>query len=416
MSPATHLALINFFTGDIQGGLGPFLATWLAANGHWGPARVGSVTTAIGLFALLLNGPAGALVDHTSFPRLQLGLACGAILAGTLLIVPAHTMPWVLASQFLTGAGGALLLPALTLFTLGIVGKQNFPHQQGRNQAFNHAGIVFAAILIAGCGPLLGLDAPFWVFGSMAFAAIVAIVVTPMRAFNGRRAHGWEESEPDDIEHRSTMREVLGNPRLILLAAALALFNLANGYMLSLVGQRLVATGHNATGWIAIYVIVAQLTMIPVALWAGSRADQAGRRRLLLIACLALPLRAVFCAMVTDPRALMAAELLDGISSGLIGVAVPLVVADLTWGSGRTQTALGALNSLQGLGGALSGLLGGTLVSLLNWNEAFLALAVPAVAAAALALWLEESRDVAMPFPPAPLPATARPRPGLTRR
>jgi MFS family permease len=415
MSPAAHLGLINFFTGDIQGGLGPFLATWLAANGHWGPARVGSVTTAIGLFALMLNGPAGAIVDHTSRPRLQLGLACGAILAGTLLIVPAHTMVWVLMSQFMTGAGGALLLPALTLLTLGIVGKQKFPHQQGRNQAFNHAGIVFAAVLIAACGPLLGLGAPFWVFGSMAFAAIIAVIMTPLHAFNGRRAHGWEESEPDEIEHRSTMREVLSNPRLILLAVALALFNLANGYMLSLVGQRLVATGHDATSWIAVYVIVAQLTMIPVALWAGSRADQGGRRRLLLIACLALPVRALLCAMVTDPRGLMVAEVLDGISSGLIGVAVPLVVADLTWGSGRTQTALGALNSLQGLGGALSGLLGGLLVSLLNWNDAFLALAVPAVAAAGLALWLQETRDVAMPFPPAP--ATGhQPGPELGRR
>ena len=402
MSPAAHLALINFFTGDIQGGLGPFLGTWLAANGHWSAARVGSVTTVIGLFALMLNGPAGALVDHTSFPRLQLTLACGAILGGTLVILPAHTMVWVLTSQFLTGAGGALLLPALTLLTLGIVGKQNFPQQQGRNQAFNHAGIVFAAALIGFGGPLLGLGAPFLVFGSMAFAAILAVIITPLHAFNGRRAHGWAESEPDHIEHRSSMREVLSNPRLLLLAAALALFNLANGYMLSLVGQRLVATGHNATGWIAVYVIVAQFTMIPVALWAGLRADQAGRRRLLLIACLALPLRALFCATVTDPWALMAAEVLDGVSSGLVGVAVPLVVADLTWGSGRTQTALGALNSLQGLGGALSGLVGGTLVSLLNWNEAFLALAVPAVAAAGLALWLEESRDVGMPFPPAP--------------
>jgi MFS family permease len=410
MSPAAHLALINFFTGDIQGGLGPFLGTWLAANGHWSAARVGSVTTAIGLFALMLNGPAGAIVDHTSFPRLQLGLACAAILAGTLLILPAQTLTWVLASQFLTGAGGALLLPALTLLTLGIVGKRRFPRQQGRNQAFNHAGIVFAAVLIGTCGPVLGLGAPFVIFGAMAFAAIIAVAITPLRAFNGRRAHGWAESEPDEIEHRSTMLEVLSNSRLLLLAAALALFNLANGYMLSLVGQRLVVTGHDATGWIAVYVVVAQLTMIPVALWAGSRADQAGRRRLLLIACLVLPVRAIFCAMVTDPRWLMAAEVLDGISSGLIGVAVPLVVADLTWGSGRTQTALGALNSLQGLGGAMSGLFGGTLVSLFNWNEAFLALAVPAVGAAALALWLEESRDEGMPFPPKPvsLPVTAQ--------
>jgi MFS family permease len=421
MSPAAHLALINFFTGDIQGGLGPFLATWLAADGHWSPARVGTVTTVIGLFALMLNGPAGAIVDLTSRPRLQLGLACGAILAGTLLIVPAHTLVWVLASQFMTGAGGALLLPALTLLTLGIVGKQRFPHQQGRNQAFNHAGIVFAAILIGLSGPVLGLGAPFWIFGAMAFAAIIAVIITPLHAFNGRRAHGWEENEPDEVEHRSTMRQVLGNPRLLLLAGALALFNLANGYMLSLVGQRLVATGHDATGWMAVYVIVAQFTMIPVALWAGSLADQSGRRRLLLIACVTLPVRAVLCALVTDPRGLMLAEVLDGVSSGLIGVAVPVVVADLTWGSGRTQTALGGLNTLQGLGGALSGLLGGLLVTELDWHGAFLALAVPAVAAAGLAFWLQETRDVETPFPaepvPTPRPAVApRPQPELSQR
>jgi MFS family permease len=419
MSPAAHLALITFFTGDIQGGLGPFLATWLAANGHWSPARVGTVTTAIGLFALMLNGPAGAMVDHTSYPRLQLGLACAAILAGTLLIVPNHSLAGVLVSQFVTGAGGALLLPALTLLTLGIVGKRNFPHQQGRNQAFNHAGIVFAAILIGVSGPVLGLGAPFWIFGAMAFAAIIAVVITPLRAFNGRRAHGWEESEPDHIEHRSTMRQVISNPRLLLLAAALGLFNLANGYMLSLVGQRLVATGHDATGWMAVYVVVAQLTMIPVALWAGSLADQSGRRRLLLIACITLPMRAVLCAMVTDPRWLIVAEVADGLSSGLIGVAVPVVVADLTWGSGRTQTALGALNSLQGLGGALSGLVGGMLVSWLDWHGAFLALAVPAVGAAAVAFWLQETRDVEMPFP-AETPPAARPapvpQPQFTRR
>ena len=39
MLATTHLALINVFTGDIQGGLGPFLGTWLAETGGWSPAR-----------------------------------------------------------------------------------------------------------------------------------------------------------------------------------------------------------------------------------------------------------------------------------------------------------------------------------------------------------------------------------------
>ncbi len=45
----------------------------------------------------------------------------------------------------LAAAGGTLLLPAVTALTLGIVGKDRFPKQQGRNQAFNHLGILLAA-------------------------------------------------------------------------------------------------------------------------------------------------------------------------------------------------------------------------------------------------------------------------------
>lgn len=394
MSPAAHLAFINFFTGDIQGGLGPFLATWLAATGHWSPAHVGSVMTAIGLFALVLNGPAGALVDQSRHPRALLAGACGLILLGTLMIVPAaHDLLWILLSQCLAAIGGILLLPALTLFTLGIVGKAHFPSQQGRNQAFNHAGIVFAAVLIGLGSRWLGPSAPFWIFGAMACGAIVSVLLTPLRVFNGRRAHGWAESEPDEVEHRSALRTILGNGRLALLALALGLFNLANGYMLALVAQRLSVSGHDAGSWLAGYVIVAQCTMIPVALWAGGRAQHAGRRRLLALACLVLPLRAVFSAFVTDPLWLILAEVLDGVSAGLVGVAVPLVVADLTWGTGRTQTALGAVNTGQGLGGALSGLAGGAVVTWFGWEGAFLALAVPAVAAAVLVFRLEENRE-----------------------
>lgn len=393
MSPTAHLGLINLFTGDIQGGLGPFLATWLAADELWSPGRTGTVMTVIGLFALLLNGPAGLFVDHARRPRRLLAAACGAIFLGTLLLLATrHDLSWVLFSQGLAALGGILLLPGIMLLTLGMVGRAGFPAQQGRNQAFNHGGIVLAAILIGFGDHWLGPTAPFWVFGAMALCAILAVVATPLHAFNGRRAHGWEESEPDEVEHRSGIAVVLRNPKLGILALALALFNLANGYMLALVAERLVTSAHDGDSWLAGYVVVAQAVMIPVALAAGLWAERGGRRRLLVLACLVLPVRALFSAFVTDPYWLILAEVMDGVSSGLIGVAVPLVVTDLTWGSGRTQTALGAVNTGQGVGGALSGLAGGAAVTCFGWQGAFLALAVPAVAAAALVFWLDESR------------------------
>ena len=398
MSPTGHLAAINFFTGDIQGGLGPFLATWLAQTGHWSPSRVGLVTTVVGLGTLLLNGPAGVLADQTGRPRLLLGLACGAILAGTVSLLFVQSFAGVLLAQFLAAAGGTMVLPALTSLTLGIVGKTAFPSQQGRNQAFNHAGILVAALLVAGGAAILGPSASFTVLGGMAVAAVLAVVTTPAKAWNGRRAHGWQEDEPDETQPRHPLLAVLANRRLLLFAATLALFNLGNGSMLSLLGQRLAASGGDATRWTAVYVVVAQLTMIPIALWAGSRADKRGRRHLMLIASAALLTRAVLSALVTHPVWLVPVEVLDGVASGLLGVAVPVLVADLTWGSGRTQTALGAVNMLQGIGGAVSGVLGGALVAWLSWTGAFLLLALPAAAALGLALWLEETRTVEAPY------------------
>ncbi len=392
MLATTHLALINVFTGDIQGGLGPFLGTWLAGAAAWSPARIGLVTTLVGVGSLLLSAPFGALVDRLGRPRLLIALACGAILCGTLAILPARSFGGVFAAQMLAAAGGTLLLPAVTALTLGIVGKDRFPQQQGRNQAFNHLGILLAAGLISLGTGLLGGAVAFWVLGAMAVLAIVATVTTPGHCYSERRAVGWKE-DADDKPERAGLKSIVGNRRLLVLAVALALFNLGNGGMLSLLGQKLVATAADATTWTARYVMVAQLVMVPVALFAGSLADRSGRRRLLLVAFAVLPVRALLSATIDDPYWLIAAEVLDGVASGIVGVAVPIVVADLTWGSGRTQTALGSLNAVQGIGGALSAWYGGLAQGLLGWSGAFLALGAPALAALALVIWLDATPE-----------------------
>ncbi|MGH1571336.1 MFS transporter [Methylobacterium sp. P31] len=388
MNATTHLALINVFIGDIQGGLGPFLCAWLAQAGGWTPARIGLVTTLVGIGALLLSGPLGAVVDRLGRPRLLIGLACTAILAGTLLLLPARSFGMVFAAQMLAAAGGTLLLPAVTALTLGIVGKDRFPKQQGRNQSANHLGILVAAGLITLGTSWLGPAIAFWVLGTMAVLAIIATVATPGHCYNARRAVGWKEDEEDQPE-RAGWKMIIANRRLLVLAVALTLFNLGNGGMLGLLSQKLVAAAHDGTAWTARYVMVAQLVMIPVALLAGSLADKRGRRKLLLAAFAVLPLRAALSAYIDDPLWLISAEVLDGVASGIVGVAVPVVVADLTWGSGRTQTALGTVNAIQGIGGAVSAWYGGLIQSVLGWSGAFLALGAPALVALVLVIWLD---------------------------
>ena len=52
--------------------------------------------------------------------------------------------------------------------------------------------------------------------------------------------------------------------------------------------------------------------------------------------------------MVTDPYLLVAVQLLDGISAAVLGVMVPLIIADLTRGTGHFNLAQGVVGTAIG--------------------------------------------------------------------
>lgn len=79
---------------------------------------------------------------------------------------------------------------------------------------------------------------------------------------------------------------------------------------------------------------------------------------------------------------------MDACGAGLLGVSVPILVADYSWGSGHTQAALGAANTFQGIGAALSNIVGGVLVQEMGWSWAFLGLTAPSLVALTIAFWL----------------------------
>ena len=387
------LAALNFFLADVQGGLGPFLATWLASI-RWDPARIGVVMTIGGLVGLVFNGPAGMVIDRTQRYRLWVALSSFAIVVGTLATLPARSFAAVLAAQVAAALGGALMAPSVTALTLGIVGKERFPGQQGSNQAWNHAGNVAAAGVVAVATFAVGASSAFWVLGGMAAASIATLLVIPGHSIDPLRATGHAVTAP-----ASTFSQVLADRRLLGLGIALLLFHLGNAAMLPLLGQRMAAIGHgNATRWMAACVVVAQLTMVPVAIISGRAAQRVNRVWLLLAACLVLPIRGAMAAVAQDPMWLVPIQVLDAFGAGTLGVAVPILVADFTWGSGRTQSALGVIATLQGIGAALSTTLGGLLAAWLGWGPAFIGLAVPAVFAVGLAVWLAGSESlISMP-------------------
>jgi len=161
------LGWLNFFLADVQTGLVPFLAAYLASNG-WHPDRVGFALTFGGLVTVALQTPAGAAIDAVHRKRTLLAVCLGVLVAAAFLLMRNLSAASVYSAQFLIGGVGTFLAPTVTAITLGIVGAGAFDKQFGKNQAFNSAGNVFTALLVAYVSYKFGYRAIFVVSALLA--------------------------------------------------------------------------------------------------------------------------------------------------------------------------------------------------------------------------------------------------------
>ena len=377
------LNAVNFFMADVAGGLGPFLGVYLQ-NRHWNPAEIGLVMTIGGVAGMVATAPLGALVDHTHAKRAMLAAGALAIVAASLAVLVFHGFVAVSATQVVTGIAGAAIGPAFTAVTLGLVGQAGFAEQNGRNQAFKHAGNVAAAALAGGIGYWFGFGAVFAVLAVMGVGAIVALGWIDPQQIDYRAARGLAADAQHDA---SAWTVLLTSKPLLVVAATLLLFHLGNAAMLPLLGQALVAHGAgNASAYTGATIFVAQITMVPMAILAARLAESRGYWIVFLLALIALPLRGVLASVVTDPIGLVPVQILDGVGAGLLGVAVPGLVARILDGTGHINAGLGGVMAMQGIGASLSPALGGWIAGASGYQFSFLGLG--GVAFVALMLWI----------------------------
>jgi MFS family permease len=147
--------------------------------------------------------------------------------------------------------------------------------------------------------------------------------------------------------------------------------------MLPSVGQLLtkISGKDHATSLIAVCIVAAQCVMVPVAVFVGAKADTIGRKPIFLVAFGVLAVRGVLYTMSDNPFWLVAVQCLDGIGAGIYGALFPIVVADLTRGTGRFNVAQGAVATAQGLGASFSATLAGVIIVAAGFSTAFLSLA-----------------------------------------
>src|SRR6202522_2300723 len=206
------LEATNFFLADVQTGLGPFLAAYLAGAG-WEPGRVGMALTISGIITVVLQAPAGAVVDQLRSKRLILVLASAVLAVGAVLL-SITAAPWaVYTSQVLIGGAGPFLGPTLAAVTMGIVGVTFFDRQFGKKQSFNSAGNVACALLIAGMSHLFGDRAIFITAAVLTIPHVLAIRAIKSKDIDYELARGAAiQVDGKEVAARvSVMKTLLGD-------------------------------------------------------------------------------------------------------------------------------------------------------------------------------------------------------------
>jgi MFS family permease len=363
------LDALCFLLADVRGALGPYLNVFLVTQQHWSQSAVGLVTTLSGLLGLVVQTPIGAAIDTTRAKR-GLLVAALAVIGGAGLGLFAWPSFWpVLVASTLIAVVGDVFGPAVSALTLGLYPRAAIAVRLGRNSAFDHAGNVAIAAAAGGVGWLLGQRAVFLLVPVTAGLAAAATLAIPAGAIDHDRARGGETGG-----QAAGWRALPRRRELALYCVCALLFHFANAPLLPLVGQKLAAAHKDlATAMMSACIIAAQLIMLPIALAVGRYADRIGRRPILLIGFGILPVRAVLYTLSNASAWLIGVQLLDGVGAGIFGAITPLLVADLTQGTGRYNAAQGAVATAQGLGAALSGLAAGVIVDRLGYGAAFLA-------------------------------------------
>ncbi|HEY1785059.1 MAG TPA: MFS transporter [Pirellulales bacterium] len=378
----------NFFLAELTAVVMPFLGDYLKGR-QWSETALGVAISLTGLGVFLMQAPAGWMVDRLPHRR---GLLAGAALLlgacyGLIPLVLAQPA-WIDPLLFIAGVAQAFFVPVLGALALGLVGHEALNQTIGGHQSWNHAGNLMAAVLTMSLVHLFGLTAVFYALavGSVLAAGSGFLIqeheVDHPRASGGNRRQG-----------EISFGELIHDRRVWVLLASAGLYHLAGAPVMPFLGAYIKQLGGSHTQ-VGCLVLIPQAIMIPLALAAGWLCDHWGRKWLFVVACVVLPLRIFLFSLTQDPWQLVAIQCLDGIGTGLYGVVIVAMCADLTRGKGGFNTLSGLIATALAVGGVIGPLGAGLLAARLGYHGFFCVFAgIGVVAAVVFTIWMPETGE-----------------------
>ena len=390
------LDYINLLMADVRDGVGPYLSIFLKGSQHWDPGAIGLAMGASSIAAAICQMPAGLLVDGSRAKRLLVAVSGLMVALGCLLIVLYPQFWSVIVAQTLLGGASAVIPPAIAALSLGLVGRSLLDGRVSRNESFNHAGNLIAAVLAGTLGKILGYHWIFYLVCGFAVGSAAIVTMINPKEIDHERARGGED--PANKCEPMALAELLRRRDLRIFLASVVLFHFGNAAMLPMAGQVLAQT-HPGSDTIALSacIIAAQFIMVGVAWCVGqASAKGIGRKPIFLLALAVLPVRGVLFSVTSSPYAVVGIQLLDGVAAGIFGVISVLIASDLMRGTGRFNFAQGLTALSVGIGATLSNATAGFVVQWFGYPSGFLYLAsIAGGALAFFALLMPETKESA---------------------
>jgi MFS family permease len=381
---------VNFFVAAMQTGFGIFVTVYLVKQG-WAAQAIGFALTLSTMASLISQVPAGALIDGLRDKRRA--VQAGVVGVGAAALLLALTADWraVYLAHALQGLASSLIAPGIAAISLAAVGHAAFGERIGRNARFASLSGVLTAGAMGLAGAYFEPVAIFWLTVVLTLPALVLASTAGRETATSGAANAGAIAEAEQkppIPGWAGLRDLLLDRRLLIFALCVMLFFVANAAMPhGVVGRATMHRPDLATLIAAGTMLLPQAIVAAVSPWVGRKAERSGRRPLLLFGWGLVPVQGVLFATLPGLYALAVGQVLNGFSSAVFGVMMPVVVADLTRSAGRFNLTLGALGMAMSIGASLSTFLGGLTAAAFGGKAAFLGLAFAGLLGVLL-LWI----------------------------
>ena len=370
----------NLFVANVQTGFGPFIAVYLSGQ-SWTQTAIGVALSVGTVSSMASQVPAGAWVDAV---RNKTRVAAFSVLVFTAsaLMFAIYPIPLlVYLAEVLHGLSSCTLGPAIAAMSLALAGRFGMAVRLGRNARFAAVGNGVGAALMGACGQYLSERGVFYLTAALTLPALLALL--PLRRYSMARGAA-QAAAPEQPKAR--VLKVLADRRLLVFCGCAMLFTFANAPLLMLISGTLAKQGSNPSLLIGACIVLPQVIVALASPAIGRFADRRGRRLVLIVGFLMLPIRALVFSTTSNSALVIGVQVLDGIAGAGFGILVPLVVSDVAARSGHFNLSLGAVGFAIGIGSTVSTSAAGWVADHFGIRSAFYFLACVGLAAVLLAL------------------------------